>query len=290
MSGIVINPYAFGAGAPPPTLTRSGTGLIFADTFEDGDVSDWTATGTRTRSATASSPRYGTYALRTAINDATSGYWVYRDFAGHTGNFVAQYWTRTSRVQSSYIQFVDDRSAALAAGATGAGMLALFRNSPQQLQVTDGAGSLANLGAYSTGTWYKVAHVVNVTTDTHDSYYNNTLAQSAKGLRSGLAGVNSVMLGYTGSTPEQQVDLDNLVICTGPSVTCSALPSGHKLRLTSANGSTTAAGTESSGTATVNALALDWPMTKAEVLDGSDNVLAVFNQAVYGGDVFAYSA
>ena len=96
-----------------------------------------------------------------------------------------------------------------------------------------------------------------------------------------------ISVGATGSAT-----IDDFDLRTSHLVTCSGLPTGWKFQVT--DGTTTATATESSGTATVDAGAVLFPLAEVRVLNGADaeqvHILAATLADMGGGDVFAYAA
>lgn len=269
------------SGVPSTNISRSSTGKIAFDDFEDGTLSPFTADAT---SSTLSIVTDGGSQRLKATRDATNA-------------AIPNLTISPALAKPCYITYV---------------MRNINLNSVGHLEMYSGTSGYRfghsaetsqhiELGKYLSGSYSEITRIDN-SMDTSDHHYCFKITSSgvfgykdAINKNPSISSTNAEVAGSfdklrmvcSGSASGDGAYFDNIVICNDYRITCTGVPTGYQLRI---GGNNTYKATASSGTATVDCSGMSFPQSLVEILDASNNVvktLALAND-VWGGDAYAY--
>jgi hypothetical protein len=267
------------------TIARASSGLLFRDDFNRADGSPganwviengaWTISGNKLvgtsqlnsqtflRPAIAARSDYHVQVLiaRTTVNDI-AGPHLRRSGTGPN----TYYWFDTSWGPGGPPENNHPRMYRQTAGAVarlGAGPFTFQTNTFNRL-------TFSLIGTSLTG-WIDGVSQVSVTDNTSANQTAGTMALTA-------------YAGAGGGTP---ISYDDVVVCTGRTVSIAGLPNGYRLRV----GGIVSAAAAGGATVSVDLLGAQLPVAQIEILDSANTVVKVYAPAdgVWGGDQYTYA-
>jgi RHS repeat-associated protein len=189
-----VNTRYQGGFYAPGRITRSVSGLLFADDFEDRDLSDWTLDST----AGAPTLDYTTFesmppSVKIPRTGATGVSSITHTFAAQAGDFVAE--ATVQAVETNQFHFV------LLESSSGSPRVYAFLRENGQISWYDGT-TYHDVMPYSAGQWYHLGFVVHTGSNKYDIWVNGQPRASNAAMPTGSSG-----------------SIDRIVIqssCTGP--------------------------------------------------------------------------
>ncbi|HEX4718043.1 MAG TPA: metallophosphoesterase [Thermoleophilaceae bacterium] len=213
--------FSSSASATTPKL-----GVLFADGFEAGDLSQWTNNGL---TVSASPVFSGSWAARAANNGAAAGFWATKKLATGQANLYYQARVYVPSQSATPINLMRFRSSA----TTPANLLSVMRSSSGKLQVrnettatTSSAGPAVSLGA-----WHTIqVHVrINGATSQVDTWLDGIQSQTLSfSLSLGTTPIGWIDLGEPTKGRTYDVSFDEIAADTNqiPDVSAPSIPTG----------------------------------------------------------------
>ncbi len=260
-------------------INRTQLGLLMADTFEDGDTSDWSKVDC-TFDPDTDIVRFGNYSARYQRVTGTAGARLARSAGPWTDDSVWIIWFRVNALTTHSMALTQLNIYPGIQYTLWGGNICYYDTAFRALQ------------PYQPDTWYEIKSVIHWSSKTFDAYIDNALKKADAAFRGSPASLQQFRVGESSYPPTTTKHYhDNIVWMQSQIVSCTDLPSGYKLRVTGAAGSTATA-TESGGRADVDCSALDFPCQKLEVLDATNQVVETLlaPDDIWGGDEYSYTA
>jgi hypothetical protein len=137
-------------------------------------------------------------------------------------------------------------------------------------------------------TWYNVKIQVTGSPTTFKVWFNDSLIGTVADDPDTPTAGRGILLAYHATADTAHSHFDNVAVSSANTISCSNLPTGWKLRVAEND---TYKATGSGGTATVALAGLTLPVSKVEVLDGSDVLRATYTSTndVWGGDAYKWA-
>ncbi|MEM0343597.1 MAG: RHS repeat-associated core domain-containing protein [Thermoplasmata archaeon] len=256
-------------------LTRTGSGKIFHETFDDWDFSDWTTvTGGGTVSMDGSTDPPNSPALRLYRTTSAGSLYASHGFTAQSGDFVAQLSMRTS-----------------VAGTSATASVFLYAGSSSRLGFRAYNGNFeyytgsvwTSIGvAYLTNTWYDVGFVVRGSV--YDIYIDGALKKQGASLYNS-GSIDSIGVWLTAAAGTD-LYLDTMRIYKSLTLTVT-LPTGYSAELFDMKDK--AVDRTRNGTLYIPALPLSGPPFYMKVWRlGADSYDTLFVD-IWGGDAFSFA-
>ena len=266
-------------------LSRTSTGKILYDSFDDWEYSDWSmyadSPNTVQLDATADPPRSPSVKLTRA---GTAGYdYAYHGFTMQTSNFYLQTSFMTSSTNPSYY----------IASAQGGGRT-YFRSYNGNFQYCDPSGTWYNVATCTSNRWYDLGFYIKYGTGyfdgTYDIYIDGSLVKSSAPFYNIWSGtyIDNVML-MAGNPGDAATTLwfDNLRVYRSLTVTINGLDSSYITELYDSHG--TLLDRSEGSTLSVVALPLFAPPAYIKVIKIGNGTYCSPMSDVWGGDVYSLS-
>jgi RHS repeat-associated protein len=255
-----------------PLLTRTTSGKIFHDAFDDWDCSDWTRVtdgGTVSMDGTADPPNAP--ALKVARVTTYQALYAHHSFPAQSSSFVMQL--------SFMASDVGEQTLYLFAGSYTRVMFRAYNGNLQAY-----SGGWVNVGSYAANTWYDVGFAVRPDLGKYDVYIDGAKKLTDGTLQS--SGSIDGMRLLAGNTLGAFVCADNIRVYQSLSVNVS-IGSGHVVELYDAKGNLL--DRNKTGSLTVAALPLNFPPGYIKISKIGEYSFQTPVMDIWGGDTYSMS-
>jgi len=258
-------------------LTRTTSGKIFYDAFDDWDFSDWSyyKSGGSSIALDATTDPPSAPALSLHRGDSSSVCVAYHAIPAQSGDFVVQMSWWTSSMERCYIT-----------GKSGASSRLNFSAYNTGFWYWSGSAWVPVGGTYSYRTWYELGFIVHYSTSTYDIYVDGVSVKTGAPLI-GSGAVDSIRIQEGDSSNGQATTIiDDIRVYKSLSVTVNSM-SGCVAELYDAKGKIL--DRSKTGVLSVTGMPKNFPPGYIKVFKIGDYSFQTPMMDIWGGDVYSLS-